>query len=152
MNNNVILRSLRYTFDYGDDRMIKIFELAELKVSRAEVSDWLKKEDDPDFKSINDLYLASFLNGMIIFHRGKKEGALTVPEKRLNNNLVLRKLKIALNLKNEDILDILESVDRHLSPHELSAFFRKPDQTQFRLCKDQIMRNFLHGLQLKYRS
>ncbi|MEX2513194.1 MAG: DUF1456 family protein [Cyclobacteriaceae bacterium] len=152
MNNNVILRSLRYTFDYDDDRMIKIFGLAELTVSRAEVSDWLKKEDDPNFKPINDLYLANFLNGMIIHLRGKKENSLPVPEKRLNNNLILRKLKIALNLKNEDILDILESVDRYLSPHELSAFFRKPDQSQFRLCKDQIMRNFLHGLQLNYRN
>jgi uncharacterized protein YehS (DUF1456 family) len=152
MNNNDIIRSLRYTFDINDDTMIKIFALADLEVSRAEVSDWLKRDDDPEFKPLNDLNLAIFLNGMITHHRGKKDGAKPVPENRLNNNLILRKLKIALNLKNEDILDILEKVGRFISPHELSAFFRNPGQAQYRLCKDQVMRNFLHGLQVKFRE
>ena len=152
MTNNDIIRSLRYTFDINDDTMIKIFALADLEVSRAEVSDWLKRDDDLEFKPLNDLKLAIFLNGMITHHRGKKEGSKPVPEERLNNNLILRKLKIALNLKNEDILEILEKVGRFISPHELSAFFRNPDQAQYRLCKDQVMRNFLHGLQVKFRE
>lgn len=152
MNNNDILRSIRYTFDFGDSTMIEIFGLAGLPVTRAEVSDWLKREDDPDFKPINDLKLATFLNGLIHYKRGKKEGEQPAPEKRLNNNLILRKLKIALDLKNEDMLEILAKADRHISKHELSAFFRKPEQSQYRLCKDQVLRNFLQGMQLKYRE
>ncbi len=152
MNNNDIIRSLRYTFDINDDTMIKIFALADLEVNRAEVSDWLKRDDDPESKPLSDLNLAIFLNGLITHRRGKKDGAKPIPEKRLNNNLILRKLKIALNLKNEDILEILEKVGRFISPHELSAFFRNPEQAQFRLCKDQVMRNFLHGLQVKFRE
>src|SRR5690606_26777695 len=119
MNNNDIIRSIRYTFDLSDSTMIEIFGLADLTVTRAEVSDWLKKEDDPEFKPINDLHLATFLNGLINYKRGKKEGAQPVPEKRLNNNMIFRKLKIALNLRDEEILKILEGVDRHLSRHEL---------------------------------
>ncbi len=152
MNNNDIIRSIRYTFDFSDSNMIEIFGLADLSVSRAAVSDWLKKEDDPEFKAINDLQLATFLNGLINYKRGSKEGELPVPEKRLNNNIIFRKLKIALNLRDEDILEILESVDRHISKHELSAFFRKPEQPQYRPCMDQILRNFLQGLQLKFRE
>lgn len=152
MHNNDILRSIRYTFDFNDSTMIEIFGLADLPVTRAEVSNWLKGDEDPDFRPINDLKLAIFLNGLIIHKRGKKEGEQPPPEKRLNNNLILRKLKIALNLKNEDIIDILEKADRYLSKHEVSAFFRKPEQSQYRLCKDQVMRNFLYGLQLKYRG
>jgi uncharacterized protein YehS (DUF1456 family) len=151
MQNNDILRSLRYTFDFNDSSMIEIFGLADLQVTRAEVSDWLKREDDPEFKPISDLKLAIFLNGLINYKRGKKDGEPPVPEQRLNNNIILWKLKIALALQDEDMLEILSKAGRHISKHELSAFFRKPDQSQYRLCKDQILRNFLQGLQLKYR-
>jgi len=150
MDNNDIIRKIRYTFDLGDDKMIEIFGLAELEVTRSQVSDWLKKEDDPTFKGIIDYELATFLNGFIIHRRGKKDGPQAVAEKRTNNNIVFRKLKIALNLKDEDILEIFKLVDMRISKHELSSFFRKPTQDKYRPCKDQFLRNFLHGMQLKY--
>lgn len=130
--------------------MIELFGLAGLVVTRTEICDWLKRDEDPDFKSIYDQPLAYFLNGFIIEKRGKKEGELPIAEKKLNNNIVFRKLKIALNLKDEDILEILVLVNFRFSKHELSAFFRNPEQGQYRPCKDQILRNFLHGLQKKY--
>lgn len=152
MQNNDVIRSIRYTFDFGDDQMIKIFGLADLEVTRAEVSDWLKRDDDPEAKPINDFKLASFLNGLINYKRGKKEGAQPIPESRLTNNQIIRKLKIALELQNEDIMDILALVGRKMSKHEISAFFRKPEQHQYRLCRDQVLRNFLQGLHQKYRA
>ncbi|WP_439489539.1 DUF1456 family protein [Algoriphagus sp.] len=151
MTNNDIARSLRYTFDFNDFTVIEIIKSGGETVSRELVANWLKRDDDPEFEEMYDKELATFLNGFIILKRGKKDGEVPVAEKRLNNNIILRKLKIALNLKDEDILQILESVDRKISKHELSAFFRKPGQAQFRPCKDQILRNFLKGLQEKYR-
>jgi uncharacterized protein YehS (DUF1456 family) len=65
---------------------------------------------------------------------------------------VFTKLKIALNFKAEDVLEVLGSTGHTLSKHELSAFFRKPDHKHYRECKDQVLRNFLKGLQLKYRK
>ena len=150
MSNNDILRRIRYTFDLNDTKMIDIFGLADLNVSRAQISDWLKKDDDPAFQEISDIQLATFLNGFIIEMRGKKEGPQPVPETILNNNIVFRKLKIALNLKDDDILDIFNLVDMRLSKHELSAFFRSPNQSQYRPCKDQFLRNFLQGMQIVY--
>lgn len=152
MTNNDILRSLRYTFDFNDDKMIALFALGGKQVTRAEVSDWLKREEDPEYKGIYDKDLAYFLNGLIMDRRGKKEGVEPVAEKTLSNNLVLRKLKIALDMKDEDILEVLASMNVNISKHELSAFFRKPTQKQFRLLKDQILRYFLRGLQKKYRE
>lgn len=151
MNNNDIIRSIRYTFDFGDDKMMELFGMAGLQVTRTQVCEWLKRDEDPDFKAIYDHQLAFFLNGFIIDKRGRKDGELPVAEKKLNNNIVLRKLKIALNLKDDDMLDILQLADFKLSKPELSAFFRKQDQSQYRPCKDQIMRVFLQGLRLKYR-
>jgi uncharacterized protein YehS (DUF1456 family) len=130
--------------------MIDLFRQADLEVTRAEVSDWMKKDDDPDYKGLNDNQLAHFLNGMINDRRGKKEGEQPKAEKRMNNNIVFRKLKIALNLKDNDVLEILELVDMKISKHELSALFRNPEQGQYRVCKDQLLRKFIHGMQLKY--
>ncbi len=152
MNNNDIIRRIRYTFDFSDSKMIELFALAEHEVTRAEISDWLKKEDDPAYQPIYDKEMSIFLNGLIIANRGKKEGELPKPEKRLNNNIVFRKLKIALNLKDDDILEILKLVDMRVSKHELSAIFRNPGQSQYRLCKDQFLRNFIYGMQVKYRG
>ena len=152
MKNNDILRRLRYAFDFTDSKMISLFNLGGEEVTREEISDWLKKEDDPAFKSLHDIKLAVFLNGLINDRRGKKEGEQPKPEKELNNNIIFRKLKIALNLKEEDILAIFSLVGMNISKHEISAFFRSPEQHQYRLCKDQILRNFIQGLQLKYRT
>lgn len=151
MRNNDILRRIRYTFDFTDSKMIALFGLADYQITRAQLSDWLKKEDDPAFKNCGDMQLAAFLNGLINDKRGKKEGMQARPEKRLNNNIIFRKMKIAFNLKDEDILNILALAELPMSKHELSAFFRKPDHKNYRSCKDQVLRNFLQGLQRKYR-
>jgi uncharacterized protein YehS (DUF1456 family) len=151
LNNNDIFRRIRYTFNFTDSKMIALFGLAGYRVTRAQISDWLKKDDDPAFQNCSDIQLAAFLNGLIVDKRGKQEGPQAKPEKRLNNNIIFRKLKIALSLKDEDILNILQLVDLPMSKHELSAFFRKPDHKNYRSCKDQILRNFLQGLQLKNR-
>ena len=129
-----------------------IYGLADHHVSREEVSAWLKKEGDEGYENCSDLLLAVFLNGLIIDMRGAEEGPKPVPEKRLTNNMIFMKLKIALSLKAEDVMAILELADFKISKHELSAFFRKPDHKHYRDCKDQILRNFLKGLQLKYRN
>jgi len=152
MTNNDILRRLRYIFDFSDSKMISLFDLANLEVTRGQVSDWLKKEDDPAYKNCPDTKLAIFLNGLIIDRRGKRDGPQPKPETRLTNNIIFRKLKIALDLKADDVLKILEMANLRLSKHELSAFFRKPDHKHYRECKDQILRNFLKGVQLKYRD
>ncbi|OUS29044.1 hypothetical protein A9Q99_10565 [Gammaproteobacteria bacterium 45_16_T64] len=151
MTNNDILRRIRYTFNLNDRKVIAIFASADCEVTRKEISDWLKKDDDPTFTNCSDKQFATFLNGFINLKRGKKEGDQPVPESKLNNNIVFRKLKIALNLQAEDVLEIMVLEGLELSKHELSAFFRKPGHKHYRECKDQIMRNFLNGLQRKYR-
>lgn len=151
MDNNDLLRRIRFAFDLSDSQMMDTFGQGNLPVTRAEVSDWLKKDDDPAFQKLNDHKLAKFLNGFINARRGKKEGVEPVAETRLNNNIVLRKLKIALNLEDDDILALLAQAGMRISKHELSALFRKPDNNRYRACNDQLLRNFLNGLQHKYR-
>jgi uncharacterized protein YehS (DUF1456 family) len=152
MTTNDVLRRIRYTFDFDDATMIKMFALADLEVTRTQVSDWLKKEEDPDFQKCSDRELAIFLNGLIVDKRGKKDGPQAEPESRLSNNIIFRKLKIALNLQADEVQTLVNQGDFSISKHELSAFFRKPENRHYRECKDQVLRNFLKGVQLKYRS
>ena len=152
MNNNDILRRVRYIFAFNDKTMVLIFNEANHQASIEDITAWLKQDNMTGFKTINDKLFATFLNGLINFKRGKKEGAEPTPEKVLNNNIVFMKIKIACNLKAEEVLEILSLADFKLSKHELSAFFRKPDHKHFRECKDQVLRNFLTGLQEKYRK
>ena len=152
MNNGDILRRIRYVFDFSDAEMIALFAQADQVVSREQVKAWLKKEEDPAHQECSDSKLALFLNGLINDQRGRKEGVQPEPETKLTNNIVFNKLKIALNLKAEDVMKILGLSGFYLSQHELSAFFRKPWHKHYRECKDQVLRNFLKGLQIKYRE
>lgn len=150
MDNNDILRRLRYTFSLNDQQMIAVFAEADQRVTREHISAWLKRDDDPALERLEDVQLATFLNGLIIHHRGKRDGPMAVAERQLNNNIILRKLKIALNLEDADILRLLSRAEFPISKPELSAFFRKPGHKNYRECKDQILRNFLKGLQLEH--
>lgn len=152
VKNNDILRRIRFVFNFDDSKMMKLSSTAERKVTRAEISDWLKRDDDIGHKPMTDTELAIFLNSFIEEKRGKRDGPAPEPEKRLSNNAVFMKLKIALNLKAEDVLDILSLAGFKLGKHELSAFFRKPGHKHYRECKDQVLRNFLQGMQDKYRK
>ena len=150
MDNNDVLRRLRYSFELDDSTMIKLFQHCDVTVTRAEISAWLKKEEDPEVVQINDAQMATFLNGFIVEKRGKKNGQTPPPETKMNNNIVLAKLKIALGLQSEEIIALITMAGLTISKHELSAFFRKNSHKHYRSCKDQILRHFLKGVQMKY--
>ncbi|MCZ4408178.1 DUF1456 family protein [Cryomorphaceae bacterium 1068] len=152
MTNNDVLRRVRYLFDLNDSKMITLFKLADQEVSREQVSNWLKKDDDPLLVDIKDKELAIFLNGLIIDKRGKRDGPTPPPEDPLSNNMILRKLKIALELTTEDMIDIFALINRQITKNELGAFFRNPNHKSYRPCLDQYLRNFLNGLQAKYKK
>jgi len=152
MTNNDILRRVRYILGFNDKEMISVFRLLGKTVTQEQLVVWLRREDDPEYKEISDLNLCIFLDGLIIHKRGKKNGVEPKAIIKLTNNIIFRKLAIALNLKSEEIIEILLLNDFILGKHELSAFFRKKSHKNYRECKDQILRKFLKGLQLKYKK
>lgn len=152
MTNNDILRRIRFIFNYSDQQMCALFETAGFKTNRETLNTWMLSDEDPAFVILKDVELAYFLNGLITSKRGQKDGPAPAPEQTLNNNIILRKLRIALNMKDTDMLTVFKLVDLRVSKHELSALFRKPAQSQYRPCKDQFLRNFLLGLQVKFRG
>lgn len=132
--------------------MLSIFKLGGYDGTKQELLTWFAREEEPEFVLCDDEKLARFLNGLIIKNRGAKDEGIPEPEQVLSNNIVLRKLKIALNLQAEDLLGMLELNDFRLSKHELSALFRRPDHKNYRPCLDQLLRNILDGMEKHYRK
>lgn len=151
MTNNDVFRRIHKLFKISDSRMIELFRLADYDVEKEEIASWLRQEEDPLLVEITDRQLAIFLNGFIIEKRGKREGPTPEPEDPLSNNMILRKLKIALNLRSEDIIAMFDIIGKRLTKNELSAFFRNPNHKSYCECMDQYLRNFLTGLEKSYK-
>ena len=154
MINNDILRSIRYMLDLGDNKVIEIVRLAdpEFAIEKDEVRALLLKEGEPGHVACSDRVLAHFLDGLVIHRRGRDESLPPRPvEKRINNNVVLKKLRVAFQFTDVDMHKAFADAGFPVSKPELSALFRQPKHKNFRLCGDQLLRNFLKGLTLQVR-
>lgn len=152
---NDVLRSLRYSLNLKDADVVELFALTGLTVTTEQVVCWLAKDDAANFASCSHLVLAHFLDGLIIQRRGLPQGkTYEAPDKKifLSNNMVLKKLRIAFELQEDEMLAILESAGLPVSKQELGALFRKEGHHNYRECGDQFLRNFLRGLTLKLRK
>ena len=158
MVNNDILRRVRYALNIKDRTMLDIFKYGENQITHEELLNLLKREGEEDFLKCSNKVLEAFLDGLIILKRGKqepKDGKEYTPVKITKNNInniILKKLKIALSLKSDDMLQIFKLAGLELSSSELSAVFRKEDHKNYRECGDKYIRNFLKGLTIYYRG
>ncbi|MBM7577817.1 YehS family protein [Jeotgalibacillus terrae] len=172
MTNNDILIRLRYALDIKNVDMIEIFRLGGVDVTKDDVLKILTKVDEDTFydhdepeetdeyiKCTNSM-LESFLNGFITFKRGpqkSKTGEPVKPDRSIKNhasvnNVLLKKVKIALSLTSEDMLDIFDRAGITVTKGELGALLRKEGQKNYKPCGDRFARNFLKGLTLKFRD
>lgn len=153
MINNDVLRRVRYALNLNDATMMEIFALSNDEISRDELLTYLKKDNEDGFVALNDKHMGLFLDGLITYRRGKQDNpAAKKAEPALDNNVILKKLRIALEFKEEDMLHTLKLADFELSKGELSAFFRQEGHKHHRKCGDQILRNFLQGLTIHFRQ
>lgn len=165
MDNNDILIRIRYALNLKDGQMLKIFKLGGVTLTEDEIRNMLIKSGDDDIfqdkdapqqLKCNNRTLDAFLNGLIVYKRGQKEGQEPMQpiaiKQNAVNNVVMKKLKIALSLTSEEMLDILASSQVVISKSELSAVLRKEGQKNYKQCGDRYLRNFLRGLTLKLRG
>ncbi|WP_273820231.1 DUF1456 family protein [Pseudomonas asplenii] len=153
MIHNDVLRSVRYMLDISDAKLADIIRLTGFETSRADIVSYLKKDDEEGFVHCPDEVMAYFLDGLVIFKRGKDDSRPPLPiELPVTNNIILKKLRVAFELKEDDLHTILKSVDFPISKPELSALFRKVGHNNYRPCGDQLLRNFLKGLTLRVRQ
>lgn len=150
MTNNDVLRRVRYALKLNDSLMIKIFKLGGMDISKEELLGLLGKIEDDNFKKCNNQTLDTFLSGLIIFKRGKREDSqneIKISNNSKNiNNYILRKLKIALSFRSEDMLEAFKQGGSPISKGELSAIFRREEHKNYREAGDKYVRVFIKGL------
>jgi len=149
MTPNDVLRSIRYMLDLSDIKLVSIAQLANAETSLdvESVKAMQKREGEAGYLPCSDRFLLDFLDGLVIYKRGRREGAPEQPkEERVNNNLILKKLRIAFELKDADLMHLFDEAGFPLNKPELSALFRQSEHRNFRACGDQVLRNFLKGL------
>lgn len=162
LNNDIMIR-LRYALDIKDTDMVEIFELGGVNVTKDDVRMMLQRIDEDEYGEeivpegyirVNNAMMEQFLNGMVTFKRGKRPGETGAPPLtgETVNNQLLKKVKIALSLTSEDMLEIFDLAGVRVSKGELGAILRKEGHKNYRECGDKFARNFLKGLALKYRG
>lgn len=166
MNNNDLLLRLRYALDIKDSDIVKAFQLGGVEISREEERALLTKVYEQDKenapfeknvceKMLNNQAFDAFLNGFILLKRGQLKNPAPQPQSgeiRHINNVLLKKVKIALALTSEDMLEIFAEAGVYPSKGELGAILRKEGHRNFKPCGDKYARNFLKGLALYYRE
>ena len=156
MTNNDVLRRVRYALRINDKAMIEVFKLGGMNISLEELTALLSKPEDENFKTCNNKTLDVFLSGLITYKRGPQKNAPEkteeVPNNKNINNYILRKLKIALAFRSEDMIDAFKTGGVNMSESELSAIFRRPDHKNYREAGDKYVRVFIKGITELFRG
>jgi uncharacterized protein YehS (DUF1456 family) len=152
MMNNDVIRSVRFMLNVSEFALVEIVQLGGGDVSQAKMNAYLKRDDEPGFEECPQNVMSRFLNGLIYLRRGKDESRPPLSPELPTNNVVLKKLRVAFELKDADILSILENSGFKITKSELSALFRKEGHPNYRTCGDQLLRNFLKGLTSRLRD
>jgi uncharacterized protein YehS (DUF1456 family) len=152
MTNNTILRGIRYILNIRDAKLVEIAKLGGCEVTEAQIVSYLTKEEEPGYIECPHEVLSRFLDGLVIYKRGKRDpqdASLPPLEIPVTNNTVLKKLRVAFELKDTDIIALIEkSGTLKVTKSELSAFFRSRDHRNYRECGDQFLRNLLKAMSL----
>lgn len=159
MNNNDILRRIRYAFDFSNRDSVALFTKdpgSSVQMNEAGFLQRLAKDDDNDFVACSDAELCAFLDGLIVARRGLRSPAPEPADKpdnfRMSKNDILKKLRIAMEFREEEMLTTLEHGGTTLSKSELGALFRKPGHKHYRACGGQVLRSFIKGLTKRLRD
>lgn len=147
MTNNDILRRLRYALNLTNGDVANAITHTGVESNPAQVRGWLAGEEEEGFSELTDPELCRFLDGLIIEKRGARpESAPPEPLDFLSTNEVLKKLRIALSMRDEEMLAIFGKAEFVVTKAELGSFFRKEGQRNFSKCPEQVLRKFIHGL------
>ena len=145
-STNEILYRIQKALNLTTEEMLKAYELEEYKMDASHLNSLLKRRQDKDFVPASYEELGVFLDGLVTLKRGPSPKKTDDEAVELTNNLILKKLRIALNLKEPETEIIFGLADVELSKQQLSSLFRKEDHKNFKKCSDELLMAFLDGL------
>jgi uncharacterized protein YehS (DUF1456 family) len=152
MTNNEVIKSVRYTLEIKNKEVVELIRSGGVELGVLDVVGLLKNETEEGYIACPAPTIHAFLDGLILQRRGPSDGpAKKIPTSSIDNNMVLRKLRIAFEMRDTDMIDAMKRVGFFVSKSEVSALFRAPTHKHFMKCGDQFLRNFLKGLTQRFR-
>jgi uncharacterized protein YehS (DUF1456 family) len=151
MNNNEIVRRLRFVLKVDDSVLSECYRLAGCRLPINDINNFLLSEKAKTYSDCPDEHFIQFLDGLIVHLRGPSPNGVPEPV-AINNNVILKKIRIALTLESRDLDNIFMLADCEMSAHEISALFRKPNNKHFVECSDDLLEKFFSGLSLYVRD
>jgi len=146
ISTNEVLYRIQQSIHLTQDEMLKAYELENYVMERSHLASLLKRRQDKDFMLCSYEELGVFLDGLVTLKRGPSSKKKDEEVVELSNNLILKKLRIALELKEAEIEIIFGLADIELSKQQLSSLFRKEGHKNFKICSDELLMAFLEGL------
>jgi len=146
LNTNDILYKIQKALSLSSEEILKAYELAEYTMNADRLDALLKRRFDKGFELCSYEELGVFLDGFVILKRGPSPKKQSDEAVELTNNLILKKLRIALELKEPETEIIFNLADIELSKQELKSLFRKEGHKNFKACSDELLMAFLEGL------
>ena len=147
ISTNEILYRIKKALGLSVDEMLKAYALENYEMKASHLDALLKRRQDKDFMLCSYEELGVFLDGLITLKRGPSPKNNSDDETvELTNNLILKKLRIALELKESETEIIFGLADVTLSKQQLSSLFRKEGHKNFKACSDALLMAFLEGL------
>jgi uncharacterized protein YehS (DUF1456 family) len=148
VTHNDTLDRLRATLKLTDAEVLKCFTLVGRTLTTEAQAGLGAQVQGESRTLLTDALLADFLDGLIIARRGPSPSSSGSRDAvvELTNNMILKKLRIALNLQAEDMLKLFHRGGKTLAKGELSALFRKSTHKHYKACDDEHLSAFLEGV------
>jgi len=157
VENNDLMRRVRYALQLDDEEAARLVTRGGLSATESDAAAWRAREEEPAHAPCPDAALIALLEAFVLERRGpppeptppraERSSATSSPiTARLTNNHVLKQLRIALELRASDVQALVGAGGGTLGTGEIGALFRKPGTRNYRSCGDQVLRQFLAAL------
>jgi len=147
VNPSRVITALKDALNLSRPQILSLYELLEYPMSRERLDRILKNPSNK--RSITASYeeLGLFLDALILQKRKESPKVNESDEEiELTNNLIFKKIRVALNLKEYEIAIIFELADYRISKSQIKDLFRSPKHPKYRECSDKTLAAFLEGL------
>jgi len=144
---NDILFKLKTALSLTNKEVIKAYALAEYEMREERLNNILKRRQDKGYEEATYEELGIFLDGLVLLKRGPSDKVASNNEAvALSNNLILKKVRVAMELKERELVILFALAEVVLSKRQIGSLFRKEGGKNFKVCSDELLISFLEGL------
>jgi len=147
MQINDILFKLKTALSIDNESLIKAYALAEYEMKEERLNSILKRRQDKGYEDATYEELGVFLDGLVLLKRGPSDKVANDDEVvALTNNLILKKVRVAMELKEPELVILFALAEVSLTKRQIGSLFRKEGGKNFKECSDELLIKFLEGL------